>query len=69
MVKFDDDPHTPPSQLAVPAGVEEPFSVTELLKQVMVCVKPASATDVARSLLTVDTAVLVQPLAAVVVKV
>lgn len=59
---------TPPNQFAVDVvGVALPVKVTELTPHTKVCVVPALAVGVARLLVTVATAVLVHPLAVLVV--
>ena len=61
---------TPPNQVAVePKGVPVPVKVTELTPHTKVWVLPAFAVGWAKLLVTVATAVLVQPLLAVVVNV
>ena len=61
---------TPPNQVAVdPTGVPVPVKVTELTPHTKVCVAPALAVGVVKLLVTVATAVFVQPLVPVVVKV
>lgn len=61
---------TPPNQVAVdPTGVPDPVKVTELTPHTIVCVVPALAVGVAILLVTVATAVFVQPLAPVTVNV
>lgn len=59
---------TPPNQVAVdPAGVPDPVKVTVLTPHAKVCVAPALAVGVVRLFVTVATAVLVHPLAVLVV--
>ena len=59
---------TPPNQVAVdPIGVADPVKVTELTPHTKVWVLPALAVGVVKLLVTVATAVLVQPLAVLVV--
>ena len=59
---------TPPNHVAVdPNGVPDPVKVTELTPHTIVCVAPALATGVVKLLVTVATAVLVHPLAVLVV--
>jgi hypothetical protein len=67
VVKLVAVPHTPPSQMALaPDGDAEPDKVTELAPHTNVCVLPALATGVDKLLVTVATAVLVQPFAGLV---
>ena len=59
---------TPPNHVAVePTGVADPVKVTELTPHTKVCVDPALAVGVVKLLVTVATAVLVHPLAVLVV--
>ena len=59
---------TPPNQFAVePNGVPAPVKVTELTPHTKVCVDPALAVGVTVLLVTVATAVFVQPLVVLVV--
>jgi hypothetical protein len=61
---------TPPNQVAVdPTGVPDPVKVTELTPHTIVCVAPALAVGIVILLVTVATAVFVQPFAAVTVNV
>ena len=59
---------TPPNHVAVaPTGVAEPVNVTELTPHTNVCVPPALAIGCAKLLVTVATAVFVQPFVVLVV--
>ena len=59
---------TPPNQVAVePTGVPDPVKVTELTPHTKVCVDPAFAVGVTVLLVTVATAVFVQPFVVLVV--
>ena len=68
VVKLVAEPQTPPNQFTEDVvGVDVPVNVTEDTPHTKVCVDPAFAIGVAKLLVTVATAVFVQPFVVLVI--